>query len=35
MLLCQQSVLSNDDNVIKDAMEAVHANYQKLEKILE
>jgi hypothetical protein len=31
----QQSVLSNDDNAIKDAIEAVHANYQKLEKILE
>ena len=31
----QQSVLSNDDNAVKDAMEAVHSSYQKLEKILE
>jgi hypothetical protein len=31
----QQSVLSNDGNAIKGAIEAVHANYQKLEKVLD
>ena len=31
----EKSVLSNDDSAIKDAIEAVHANYQKLEKVLE
>jgi hypothetical protein len=30
-----QGVLSNDEPAIKGAMEAVHANYQKLEKVLE
>jgi hypothetical protein len=31
----QQSVLLNDETAVKTAMEAVHVNYQKLEKVLE
>jgi hypothetical protein len=31
----EKSVLSNDETAIRNAIEAVHANYQKLEKVLE
>jgi hypothetical protein len=31
----EPGVLSSDENAIKEAVESVHTNYQKLEKILE